>query len=77
MLCEHLEPSKIISDTTQTVFTEAEGIWKCETTKGQVVKAMRHAMEALAKYCENLPESERNEFSAFPCPRVLNTYAAP
>ena len=42
-LFKHLVLSGVVSDIIQTVFTEAKGIRQVETTKGQVVEAMRYA----------------------------------
>eukprot|EP00957_Ditylum_brightwellii_P209625 15362525-Ditylum_brightwellii.AAC.1 len=58
------------------MFTKAKGTWQVETTKGQVVEAMRHVMETLAKYQDILPENKTNQFITFQYPRVLNTYTA-
>eukprot|EP00957_Ditylum_brightwellii_P210580 15365133-Ditylum_brightwellii.AAC.1 len=46
-LQDHLKLQDVVSNITQTVFTETKGIWQVETTRKQVVKAMRRVTETL------------------------------
>eukprot|EP00957_Ditylum_brightwellii_P063757 4838015-Ditylum_brightwellii.AAC.1 len=67
------ELADVIGDIMPTVFTKVKGIWKVKTTKLQVVEAMRNVTEVLDNIQDKISERYKTLFSAFPCPRVLNT----
>eukprot|EP00957_Ditylum_brightwellii_P049334 3743253-Ditylum_brightwellii.AAC.1 len=68
-LLEKPELVGVIGDIMPTVFTKTKGIWQVETTKMQVVEAMRHVTEVLGNIRDNIPERYKTLFSAFPYPR--------
>eukprot|EP00957_Ditylum_brightwellii_P062210 4721101-Ditylum_brightwellii.AAC.1 len=72
-LREKLELVGVVGDIMPTAFTKTKGIWQVETTKTQVVEAMRHVTEVLGNIRDKTPERYKTLYSAFPYPRVLNT----
>eukprot|EP00957_Ditylum_brightwellii_P095279 7257130-Ditylum_brightwellii.AAC.1 len=65
MLLEHLELSGVVGDNTQTVFTNTKGIWQIKTTTGQVVEAMQHVSETLAKHQDDFPKVKKTSILLF------------
>eukprot|EP00957_Ditylum_brightwellii_P024135 1819844-Ditylum_brightwellii.AAC.1 len=76
-LQDHLELQGVVGNITHTVLTETKGIWQVETMKKQVVKAICHVTEILDKYKSSFPDNEKERYTAFLCPCILNTYAVP
>ena len=72
-LRKKLELAGVVGNITPTVFTKTKGIWQVETTKNQVVEAMRHVTEALENIQDTFPDCYKTIYSAFPYPPVLNT----
>eukprot|EP00957_Ditylum_brightwellii_P086085 6549635-Ditylum_brightwellii.AAC.1 len=76
-LRDKLELTGVIEHIMPMVFSELKGIWQIETTKTNIMEAMRHVKEVLEEIRQNLLDGEINKYGAFPYPRILITYAVP
>eukprot|EP00957_Ditylum_brightwellii_P013072 987204-Ditylum_brightwellii.AAC.2 len=63
-----LELPGVVGNVMFTPFTKTKGICQVETTNSQVVEAMKHVAEVLSKICNQIPENQKNFYSAFPYP---------